>query len=93
MRIGEIEALNINEHIDLKLKQIKIERTLTKNKKEKVIIGTSTKTGKKRRKQNKPDFRIISFGIFEEKIVESIIKEQIEIVQSNPDNKENDFVK
>lgn len=89
MRIGEIGSLNIDEHIDLKLKQIKIERTLTKDKKGNIIMGTSTKTGKKKRKQNKPDFRIIPFGIFEEEIVISIIKEQIEIAKSNPNNKEN----
>ncbi len=51
MRIGEIGSLNIDEHIDLKLKQIKIERTLTKDKKGNIIMGTSTKTGKKKRKQ------------------------------------------
>lgn len=88
MRIGEIGALNIDEHINLELKQIKIERTLTKNKKGKIVMGTSTKTGKKKRKQNKPDFRIIPFGIFEEKIVESIINEQIEISKNNPYNKD-----
>lgn len=88
MRIGEIGALNIDDHIDLELKQIKVERTLTKNKNGKIIMGTSTKTGKKKRKQNKPDFRIIPFGIFEEKIVTSIIREQIEIATCNPKNKE-----
>ncbi|MBR3697551.1 MAG: site-specific integrase [Clostridia bacterium] len=88
MRIGEMGALNIDDHINLELKQIKIERTLTKNKERKIIIGTATKTGKKKRKQNKPDFRLIPFGVFEEKIVESIIKEQIEIAKNNPYNKE-----
>ncbi len=89
MRIGEIGALNIDNHIDMDLKQIKIERTLTKNKDGQIIMGTLTKTGKKKIKQNKHDFRIVPFGVFEEEIVESVLKEQIELSQSNPNNKEN----
>ena len=90
MRIGEIGSLNIDEHIDLKLKQIKIERTLTKDKKKVILLWEHLpKLVKRKENKNKPDFRIIPFGIFEEEIVISIIKEQIEIAKSNPNNKEN----
>ena len=43
MRIGEILALKTDD-IDLKNKKIKITKTLTKDKEDKVIIGKTTKT-------------------------------------------------
>lgn len=89
MRIGEIGALKIDENINLKEKYFKIKNTLSKDENSKVIIGDTTKTGKKKKKQNKPDFRIIPFGVFDEKIVESIVKEQIKISKDNPNNKNN----
>ncbi len=88
MRIGELGALNIEEHINLDNKYFKIERTLTKNKKGKIIIGTTTKTGKNNKKNSRPNFRKISFNIFDEKIVEKILAEQIEIARNTPNNKE-----
>lgn len=86
---GEIGALKINENINLKEKYFKIKTTLSKDENCKVIIGETTKTGKKKKKQNKADFRIIPFGVFDEKIVEAIIKEQIEISEKNLNNKNN----
>ena len=48
MRIGEVLALNYNEDIDLENKMIKINKTLTKDKNNKTIIGpTKTKNGKR----------------------------------------------
>ncbi len=89
MRIGEIGALNIDENINLEEKYFKIKNTLSKDENRNVIIGNTTKTGKKKKRQNKADYRIIPFGIFDEKIVESIVKEQIEISKNNPHNKNN----
>lgn len=89
MRIGELGALDINKHIDLKNKHFKVERTLTKDKNNKIIIGSSTKTGRKKRKQNKSDFRIIPFDIFDKDIVASILKEQIAISNSIINNTDN----
>ena len=43
MRMGEILALEVND-IDFKNKEIHIQRTLTKNKNDKTILGTTTKT-------------------------------------------------
>ena len=43
IRVGEVLALK-GEDIDLKNKQININKTLTKNKQDKVIIGETTKT-------------------------------------------------
>ena len=66
-----------------------VERTLTKDKNGKIILGTSTKTGKKKRKQSSVDKRIVPFGVFEEEAVITILLEQIEIARSNSNNKEN----
>lgn len=89
MRIGEIGALKIDKNINMKEKYFKVKTTLTKDENRKVILGTTTKTGKRKKKQNKADFRIIPFGVFDEAIVETIVKEQIEISQNNIYNKEN----
>ena len=43
MRIGEILALNVND-IDFKNKIIHVNKTLTKNKYDKIVIGNTTKT-------------------------------------------------
>lgn len=43
MRIGEVLALS-RENIDLKAKTLKIERTLTRDASDKVILGSKTKT-------------------------------------------------
>lgn len=44
MRMGEVNALNVNKDIDFKNKVIHIKRTLTKDKYDKVIMGDYTKT-------------------------------------------------
>lgn len=44
MRIGEINALNINSDIDFQNKLIHVRRTLTKDKNDKTVMGDYTKT-------------------------------------------------
>lgn len=48
MRIGEVLAIT-NNNIDLKDNTIKVERTLTRDKNDKVILGNTTKTKKGKR--------------------------------------------
>lgn len=88
MRIGELGALNYNEHIDFLRKELIIERTLSKNKKGKIIMGTSTKTGLLKKRQHKSDVRYLPFQLFDEKEMISILEEQILIAKNNKNNKE-----
>lgn len=48
MRIGEVLAIT-NNNIDLKDNTIKVERTLTRDKNDKIILGNTTKTKKGKR--------------------------------------------
>ncbi len=89
-RCGEIGALNIDKHINFIKKKIIVERTLTKNKQDKIIIGSYTKTGRKAKRSGKKDVRDVPFGIiYPEDEIENILKEQIEIAQSIEGNKDN----
>ena len=82
MRIGEIGALDYINDIDFDKKYIKVSKTLTKEKDtNKIIIGKTTKTGRISRKNRRLDFRIVPFQIFNQNIVENLLKEQIEIVK------------
>lgn len=89
-RCGEIGALNIDKHIDFVKKKIIVERTLTRNKEDNIIMGTYTKTGRKAKRYGKKDKRDVPFGIiYPEEEIENILKEQIEVAQSIPGNTEN----
>lgn len=87
MRIGELGAIIYTE--DLSVDGFKITKTLTKDINGKVIIGSSTKTGKKKIKQRKKDLKIIPFNTYDKDFVESIIAEQKEIASTNPLNTNN----
>ncbi len=89
-RCGEIGALNIDKHIDFNKKKIIVERTLTRNTENKIIIGKYTKTGRKAKRSGKKDIREVPFGIiYPEEEIEQILKEQIEIARNIPNNKDN----
>lgn len=88
-RCGEIGALDIDKHIDWELNRIIVERTLTKDKNKKIILGSTTKTGRKKIKANQGTKRYIPFDVFDKQQLEDILEEQIEIAKSNPNNREN----
>lgn len=89
-RCGELCALNIDTHINFKDKKILVERSLTRNLQEEIILGKYTKTGKKTKKRGDKDTREIPFGIiYNANDVENILQEQIEIAKNIPNNKDN----
>ena len=89
-RCGELVAIDFNKHIDFKKKQIIVERTLTQDTKDNVIMGKLTKTGKKTKKKGDNDIRKVPFdSIYPEYEVEKILKEQIKIAQNIDGNKDN----
>ena len=88
MRIGEIGALSYDDHIDFTNKELIVERTLTKNKNGKIIMGKSTKTGLLKKRQRKNDIRYLPFQLFDEAEMIKILKEQIEVAKNNKNNKE-----
>lgn len=73
MRIGEVLALKYSD-FDLQRKVLKVSKTLTTDKNDKVCIGKSTKTYAGKREVPIPDF-ILPY-----------ILEQLEISKDNPDN-------
>lgn len=87
-RIGELGSIDINERIDLKAKGFIINRTLTCNN-GKVVMGKTTKTGRRKVEQGLLDERFVPFDIFDEELMLSIVKDQIKNAKSNPNNKEN----
>lgn len=89
-RCGELCSIDIDKHINFKDKKIRVERTLTRNLQQQIIIGQYTKTGKKAKKRGDRDIRDVPFGIiYDENDVEDILKEQIEIAKAIPNNKDN----
>ena len=88
MRIGEIGALDYNKHIDFSKRIITVERTLSKDKNDKIIMGETSKTGLIKKRQHKSDIRMLPFEIFDDTTIENILKEQIEIAKKNPNNNE-----
>lgn len=89
LRIGELGAIDYTKHIDFNKKHIIIERTLTKDENENVILGTETKTGKYKKKKGIKDIRYIPFSLFDEDIITYILKEQIKIAKRNKKNTNN----
>lgn len=87
-RIGELGAINIKSNIDFKANGFIINRTLTCDD-GKVIMGNTTKTGGKKIEQGLLDEKFVPFDIFDEKLMISIVNNQIENATNNPNNKEN----
>ena len=87
-RIGELGAIDITKNIDLKEGGFIINKTLTCDD-GKIVMGETTKTGKKKIEQGLVDERFIPFDIFDEKLMIETVKKQIKNAKSNPNNKEN----
>lgn len=85
-RAGEIGALTYND-VDFKNQTITINKTLTKDKNYKVIMGDSTKTG--RTKKDSVGKREIPFQICQNGFLEKILREQIQISKNVFNNKNN----
>ena len=84
MRAGEICSLDKNIHIDMDKKRFVVEHTITRDINGKSIIGTSTKTGRKKKQKKKKDIRYVPFDIlFDSEEVINIINEQKEISKTN----------
>ena len=86
-RIGELGAIDIN-HIDLKSGGFIINRTLSSDN-GKIVMGKTTKTGRKKIEQGLLDERFVPFDIFDESLMLNIVKDQIKNAQNNQNNKEN----
>lgn len=87
-RVGELGAIYIDENIDLKSGGFIINRTLSSDG-GKIIMGKTTKTGRKKVEQGLLDERFVPFDIFDENFMLDIVKKQIKNAQNNPHNKEN----
>ena len=90
MRIGEICSLDKDKDIDREHSKVIVRTTLTKNTEGKVIIGSGTKTARKKKMTGKKDIRYVPFNVlFDEKDFNTILDEQIEIVTQNKNNTHN----
>lgn len=86
-RIGEMGAIDYTKHIDLAENGFIINRSLTQED-GKIIMGETTKTGKKKIEQGLIDERFVPFDIFDENLLLVTVKEQIKNAKSNFYNKE-----
>lgn len=86
-RIGELGALDYDTRIDLDEKRFIINRSLTRED-GKVIMGKTTKTGRKKIQVGEVDERYVPLDIFDEELMINTIKSQIKIAKANPKNKE-----
>lgn len=89
MRIGELGAIDYNWGIDMENECFKITRTLTKDINGKIIIGTTTKTGKRLKKIGKKDIKIIPFNSYDKDFIITIIEEQKALSASVEKNNNN----
>ena len=87
-RLGELGAINFSD-IDFKNEQLKISKTLSKDKNEHWYIQEMTKTGRKKIAQDILDERFIDFELFDESICTAVLKNQVQIAQQNSNNKNN----
>lgn len=85
MRVGEICALKFDD-VDFQTQKIIVQRTLTKNKDYSVVLGDSTKTGKK--KMDGVGKREIPFQVYSGNLLEHLLKTQIRISSSYIKNKD-----
>lgn len=86
-RIGEIGAISYDNNIDLMNNRFLINRTLSQED-GKIIMGTTTKTGKKKIEKGLTDERFIPFDLFDKELMLHTINEQLKIAKSNFKNKE-----
>lgn len=87
-RIGELGAIDITKNIDLKANGFIINRTLSSDD-GKIVMGTTTKTGRKKVEQGLLDEKFVPFDIFDEELMLRVVKDQIKNAKSNFNNKEN----
>ncbi len=85
-RCGELGALDYTKHIDWEQERVIIEKTLTKNKDRKIVMGETTKTGRKNIKSNNSATRFIPFDVFDKEQLIDILEEQIIIANNTPNN-------
>lgn len=85
-RLGELGALNYETDINFNKKYIAISKTIAKDSKGYCFVQNMTKTGRKKLAQDVIDEKHIDFEIFNEKIITALLKNQIEIAKSNPNN-------
>ncbi len=85
MRVGEICALKFSD-IDFAEKKIIVQRTLTKTADYSLILGDSTKTGK--RKIDGVGKREIPFQVYSGSLLECLLKKQIHTASSYVRNKD-----
>lgn len=79
MRIGEICSLDKNNDIDLENKRVIVRHTVTRNINHEKIIGSGTKTSRKKKRKGENDIRYVPFDVlFDSEDVEKIIDEQKE---------------
>ncbi len=85
-RCGELGAIDYTKYIDWELERVVIERTFTKNKDRKIVMGETTKTGRKNIKSNKGATCFIPFDIFDKESLINILEDQVFIADNNPKN-------
>jgi hypothetical protein len=83
-RYGELGGLDYTKHIDWELERVIIERTLTKNKERKIVMGATTKTGRKNIKSNNSATRFMTSNVFNKEQLIDILEEQIIIANNKP---------
>lgn len=86
-RIGEMGALDYDSRVDMTNGGFIINRTLSQED-GKIIMGETTKTGKKKIEQGLIDERFVPFDLFDEKLMIETVKDQIKVAKSNFNNKE-----
>lgn len=87
-RIGELGSIDITKNIDLKANGFIINRTLSSDD-GKIVMGSTTKTGRKKVEQGLLDERFVPFDIFDEELMLKVVKDQIKNTKSNFNNKNN----
>lgn len=85
-RIGELGAIIIDKNVNLKANGFIINKTLS-NDDGKVVMGETTKTGRKKVEQGLLDERFVPFDIFDETLMLQVIKNQIKNARNNFKNK------
>lgn len=86
-RIGELGALDFDNRVDLSSNGFIINRTLSQED-GKIIMGETTKTGKKKIEQGLIDERLVPFDLFDESLMLQTVKDQLKVAKSNLNNKE-----
>ena len=85
-RIGELGAILIDENIDLTANGFIINKTLSSDD-GKIVMGETTKTGRRKIEQGLLDERFVPFDIFDDALMLKVVKDQIKNAKSNPYNK------